>query len=126
MNERKSIAKCYLEYLHNGTIDRLLQLFSQEAIVDSPLYGIRKASDFYQELQADTLRSELELLGIFDEENRSDLAVYFRYRWTLKNGEVVSFDVVDIIRFDASQKIEKLKIIYDTALVRTFLAQIKN
>ena len=126
MGNRSSIAKNYLKFLQNGDIAQLLDLFSQDAIVDSPLYGIKKAADFYRDLQADTQNSELKLLGIFEEENRSDIALYFTYKWTLKTREIVSFDVVDVIEFNDSDKIKKLKIIYDTVLARTLVNQLKN
>ena len=42
-------------------------------------------------------------------------ALAFTYRWTLKGGEVRRFDCVDIFRFEAGL-IDKLTIIYDTAL----------
>ncbi len=126
MGNRSSIAKNYLKFLQNGDISQLLNLFSQDAIVDSPIYGLKKASDFYRELQADTKASKLELLGIFEEENRSDIALYFTYKWTLKTQEIVSFDVVDVIEFNDANKIKKLKIIYDTVLARTLVNQLKN
>jgi len=126
MGNRSSIAKNYLKFLQNGDISQLLNLFSQDAIVDSPLYGIKKATDFYRGLQADTQSSELKLIGIFEEENRSDIALYFTYKWTLKTREIVSFDVVDVIEFNDSDKIKKLKIIYDTVLARTLVNQLKN
>ncbi|MBT8236908.1 MAG: nuclear transport factor 2 family protein [Bacteroidia bacterium] len=126
MSNRRSIAKNYLKFLQNGDMDQLLQLFSQDAIVDSPLYGLKKASDFYRELQTDTQDSKLELLKIFEAEKSTNMALYFTYKWTLKNQEVVSFEVVDIIEFNDSDKIQKLKIIYDTVLARTLVKQLKN
>ena len=125
MSNRKKKEKKYLKFLQNGDMDQLLQLFSQDAIVDSPLYGLKKASDFYRELQADTQASELELLGIFEEEKSTNMALFFTYNWTLKNQEIVSFEVVDILEFNDSGKIAKLKIIYDTVLARKLVKQLK-
>ena len=126
MSKGRSIAKNYLKYLQDGDIDQLLKLFSQDAIVDSPLYGVKKATVFYRSLQADTQASELELLGVFEEEKSTNMALFFAYKWTLKNKETVSFDVVDIFEINDSGKIEKLKIIYDTVLARTLVKQLKN
>ena len=70
------------------------------------------------ELNNDTNNSELSVLGIFEEKDSNQLALYFSFKWTLKNNEVVVFDVVDIIKFDEQHKITQLKIIYDTVLAR--------
>ena len=85
MSKGRSIAKDYLKYLQDGDIDQLLKLFCQDAIVHSPIYGVNKASVFYRMLQADTLASELELLGLFEEEKSTNMALFFTYKWTLKN-----------------------------------------
>lgn len=121
---KKEIAKEYINHLENGNIEQVLALFNQDGIVDSPLYGIKKADEFYLELNSDTLNSELSLLGIFEESDTNNLALYFTYKWTLKNNEIVEFDVVDIIEFDNKNKISKLKIIYDTVVARKLVEQL--
>ncbi|MGB5417948.1 nuclear transport factor 2 family protein [Algibacter sp.] len=115
---KKEIAKDYLTHLENGNIEQVIALFNQNGMVDSPLYGVKKAEEFYLELNNDTTNSELHLKGIFEETESNKLALYFTYKWTLKNDQKVEFDVVDIIEFDALNKISKLKIIYDTVLAR--------
>lgn len=115
---KKEISKKYLEYLDSGKIEQVIGLFNENGIVDSPIYGIKKAKEFYCELNNDTSNSELNLLGIFEEKESNKLALYFTYKWTLKNKRKVEFDVVDIIEFDSLNKISKLKIIYDTILAR--------
>lgn len=117
MNKKK-IANSYLEYLESGNIEQVIDLFNENGIVDSPIYGINKADIFYRELNNDTSNSELNLLGIFEEKDSNKLALYFTYKWTLKNNKKVEFDVVDIIEFDSLNKISNLKIIYDTVLAR--------
>lgn len=124
--DKKEIANTYLEYLERGNIERLIALFAKNGIVDSPIYGIKKADEFYRELNDDTSNSELHLKGIFEQNESNDLAVYFTYKWTLKNNQKVEFDVVDIIEFDAENKIKKLKIIYDTVLARKLVASLNE
>lgn len=121
---KKEIAKEYITHLENGYIEQVIALFSQNGIVDSPLYGIKKANDFYLELNNDTANSELSLLGIFEENDSNNLALYFTYKWTLKNNQIVEFDVVDIIEFDSQNKISKLKIIYDSVIARKLVGQL--
>jgi len=121
---KKEIAKEYIKHLENGNIGQVLALFNQNGMVDSPLYGIKKADEFYLELNSDTANSELSLLGIFEESDSNNLALYFTYKWTLKNNQIVEFDVVDIIEFDNQNRISKLKIIYDTVLARKLVEQL--
>lgn len=115
---KSEIAKKYLEHLENGNIEKVIGLFSNNGIVESPIYGIKKADVFYRELNNDTSNSELFLKGIFEQNDSNNLALYFTYKWTLKNNEKVEFDVVDIIELDSENKITKLKIIYDTVISR--------
>lgn len=123
--DKKEIAKRYIAYLENGEVEKVISLFSDKGMVQSPLYGVKKASDFYNELANDTSNSELSVKGIFQEEDSSQLALYFTYNWALKNNEKVTFDVVDIIEFDAQNKIDKLIIIYDTVIARQLLSKVK-
>ncbi len=123
---KENIAKKYLEYLENGEIEQLIDLFSVAGIVDSPIYGIQKANTFYHTLSNDTSNSKLLLKGIFEQKDSNDLALYFTYHWTLKNNREVVFDVVDIIEFDKENKIKKLKIIYDTVVARNIVAELNK
>jgi hypothetical protein len=123
---KKEIANKYISFLEKGDIENVISLFNQKGIVDSPLYGIKKANEFYHELSSDTTNSELRLLGIFEENNSNSIALYFTYKWTLKNNEKVEFDVVDIIEFDENNEISKLKIIYDTVITRKLVGQLEN
>ena len=116
--DNKEIAKRYLDYLEKGNMQKVISLFSETGIVDSPIYGIKKADEFYGELNDDTSNSELTLIEIFEQSDSNNLALYFTYKWTLKNSQKVEFDVVDIIELDSNNKINKLKIIYDTVLAR--------
>lgn len=122
---KKDIAHKYLDYLEKGDIDKVIELFAPEGIVESPLYGIKKAAKFYQDLKDDTSSSKLHLKGIFEQSDSNNLALYFTYIWTLKNNQDVTFDVVDIIHLDSKNKIKKLKIIYDTFTTRKLVDTLK-
>lgn len=108
------IARLYIDLLEKGDISSVISLFSDSGKVYSPIYGEKAAVDFYNDLAADTTESKLKINGIFEEPNSNRIALYFNYEWTLKNGEIVNFDVVDIIVFDDEEKISELRIIYDT------------
>jgi len=112
------IAENYLRYLEKGATSNIIDLFAPDGYVDSPLYGMQKAADFYQALSADTISSTLKIHNIFEDHSTNSIALYFSYVWVLKNQEQAQFDVVDIIEFDRNNKIVKLKIIYDTVVSR--------
>jgi len=115
MIAKKEIATKYIDFLEKGTIKELLKLFSENGMVDSPVYGLMDAKQFYHALKNDTINSELNLKGIFQEYDSNKIALYFNYKWTLKNNSQIEFDVVDIIEFNDANQITMLKIIYDTA-----------
>ena len=121
---KQETALTYLDLLEQGKTNDLLQLFSAEAMVDSPVYGLMKPKEFFRVLDNDTANSELRLSGIFEENNSQRLALYFNYKWTLKNNKKVEFDVVDIMEFDALNKIVRLSIIYDTAKSRKLVSEL--
>jgi hypothetical protein len=126
MDAKKEIAINYLELLEKGNIKDLLKLFSENSIVDSPVYGIRNAPQFYNDLKNDTLKSVLELKGIFEEKDSNKIAVYFNFKWTLINNNQVDFDVVDVIEFNDLNQIIRLKIIYDTSKITGAIDALRN
>ncbi len=113
----EEICRQYLEALNEGNLEKILSLFDSDAVVVSPLYGEMPAAKFYKDLFADTSRSETRLLNIFNSvSGSSDMVLHFHYLWTLKNGKTVEFECVDVLEISSkSNKIKRLKIIYDTA-----------
>ncbi len=105
----------YLGALENSDYDKLMDLFSDEAVVNSPLYGEIKASDFYLDLFESTNKSEISLINIFTSITNNNVAAgHFFYEWILKDETQTSFECVDIFKFTKNNKIKELKIIYDT------------
>jgi hypothetical protein len=117
---KKDIAKKYISHLQKGKTEQIIALFHKDGMVDSPLYGLKSASEFFKDLSEDTISSELSIQGVFEDEESNSIALYFNYKWILTNKKAVNFDVVDIIEFDQQSKILKLKIIYDTVNSRKY------
>ncbi|WP_428742432.1 nuclear transport factor 2 family protein [Tenacibaculum sp.] len=126
MTNKTEIANKYLEFLENGNMEKVINLFDENGIVESPIYGIKKATLFYRELNNDTSNSKLQLKGIFEQNDSNNFAIFFTYKWTLKNNKVVEFDVVDIIELNSENKIKKLKIIYDTVITRKLVKELNE
>lgn len=117
MNHNETLKK-YLQFLEAGDYEKLISLFSKDAVVHSPLYGQVDAAQFYNDLFEDTSESKLTLLNIFTGEKENTAAVHFQFDWTLSDGTAALFEVVDVCKFLSDGKIEELKIIYDSAKTR--------
>lgn len=114
----KQQMQAYLDYLAKADYEKLMSLFSSDAKVISPLYGVQKASDFYQKLFEDTNESILVLQDSFINQEKKTASINFVYTWKMANGEETYFDCVDVFQFNDDYKIKQLKIIYDTAATR--------
>jgi ketosteroid isomerase-like protein len=116
--EKKDVVKAYLTGLENKNYKAIIELFSAEAVVYSPLYGKAKATHFYQDLFLDTQNSIITLKNIFlSIDNPNCVAAQFVYAWTMKDGSLNQFECVDIFEFN-DKKINSLTIIYDTYQTR--------
>lgn len=108
----------YLQGLAEADIQAILSLFSAEAIVKSPLYGELPATVFYPKLFADTHESVVELKDILTNESALSVCIFFTYSWTMANGRLVVFEVIDYLKLNEQGQIEFLQIIYDTEQAR--------
>ncbi|RIA09509.1 hypothetical protein OE09_1347 [Flavobacteriaceae bacterium MAR_2010_72] len=122
----QDLGKAYLSYLELNETQKIIDLFTEDGIVNSPIYGIMPASEFFNTLSTDTSNSKLKLLGIFVDPNATRIVLYFNYEWTLANQDKVKFDVVDVMTFDAENKIVSLHIIYDTVKSKGAVDKLKQ
>jgi hypothetical protein len=119
--------KNYLKGLEKGNYDNIIKLFTDKAVVYSPLYGKMSAKKFYKDLFSVTNKSKITLLNILKSVNNKDIgAGHFRYDWVLKDKTPTSFECVDIFKFDNTHKrIKELTIIYDTSKARPKWEKVK-
>lgn len=110
----------YLASLEAADPDRVVALFAEDGIVESPLYGTLPAAEFYPLLFADTASSQLSLRATMtgSVEGRTVVSFWFDFDWTLSNGEPAPFTVVDVAELDQHGLIERLHIVYDTSPIR--------
>ena len=127
----RQLCEEYLAALNAGSIESVLALFEPDAVVDSPLYGTMPVAPFYVDLFGDTNRSQTRLLHVFnaapDASGACAVALHFHYRWTLKNGREVEFECVDVFELNADlSRFSRLKIIYDTAPIRSAFEEVHS
>jgi len=120
---KEEVAQKYLSFLEKGEMHNVIDLFVDEGIVESPLYGTLPATEFYNSLAEDTTSSQLHFDGLFFEKNTNRASLLFDYTWTLKNNKTVEFKVVDVLEFTSENKIKKLSIIYDTVIARSLIGK---
>lgn len=116
--EPEEVVKAYFDALNSGSYERITKLFSKFAIVDSPLYGKMQASEWAKDLLADTAKSNVTIIDIFESKKFGSIAARYNYQWILKNSHFASFEGVDLFQVSPEGKIDKLTIVYDTAKVR--------
>ena len=117
----EQIANTYLGALERTELDTILSLFTPEGIVHSPLYGPRRALDFYTALFKDTGRARIGLKGVADGrqvDGRPLITIWFQFDWTLPSGLPAHFECVDVLELDRTGHVEALHIIYDTVSPR--------
>lgn len=124
----ETIIQSYFHNLEQRDYQKLIALFAEEAVVVSPLYGNKRATDFYKELFLDTSKSKITMKNIFTRSQQSNIAAaHFLYEWTMKDNKVTSFECIDIFEFvmNDNEKIKKLTIVYDTFQIRSRFDEMK-
>ncbi len=117
----EQIAKTYLGALERSDLQTILDLYTKDGIVHSPLYGPRRAADFYTALFKDTGRAKIGLKGVTEGkqvDGRPLITIWFQFKWTLPSGQPAHFECVDVLEVDNTGHIAALHIIYDTVSAR--------
>lgn len=120
MNADELVAT-YLQALSTTDADLAVSLFTEDALVHSPLYGPTAPSVFYPELFADTSDARLTLKATMqghDQQGATMISFVFHFDWRLPSGAAAPFDVVDVARLAPDGRIEELHLVYDTVDVR--------
>ena len=124
----EKLCREYLQALNEGNLNNVLNLFTSDGVVISPLYGEMPAKQFYSNLFKDTNQSDTKLRNVFTSSmDETSVALHFQYKWTLKSGKIVEFECVDVFEITKDKPhFKKLKIIYDTAPIREDFNKNKN
>ena len=120
------LAEAYLGALGRADLATMLTLFSDGALVHSPLYGQVPAREFFPALFSDTAESRLTLRGVTQGEDAAGtplVSIWFHFDWRLPSGRRAPFDVVDVLELSPDGRIGSLRIVYDTADIRPVFEQ---
>jgi hypothetical protein len=120
------LAGAYLGALGHADLTAILSLFSEDAVVHSPLYGPVPAAEFFPALFRDTAESRLTLRGVMQgtaADGAPLVSIWFHFDWQLPSGQRAPFDVVDVLELDPGGRIAALRIVYDTADIRPIFEQ---
>ena len=122
----QELAEAYLGALAAADVAAMRCLFSDGALVHSPLYGLTLARDFFPRLFGDTAESRLTLRGVTQGVTAggvSLVSIWFHFDWRLPSGRQAPFDVVDVLELAPDDRIAALRIVYDTAGIRPIAGQ---
>jgi hypothetical protein len=111
----------YLHALSTANAELAVSLFTDDAVVHSPLYGPQPARDFYPALFADTSQANLTLKSVMtgtDLSGAKTVSFWFHFDWRLPSGVAAPFDAVDVATLGPDERIQSLHIVYDTVEVR--------
>jgi hypothetical protein len=95
-------------------------LFSADGRVISPFLGEMAAEPFFDRLAGASETNVITPIDIFLSDGGSPRAVaYFQYDWTVTDGTVITFKVMDYFEFEPeSNLVTSLDLIYDTHPIR--------
>lgn len=115
----------YRKAVKERNLSAVLSMFVPDAVIVSPLNGTCDARTFHEWLFSNIKTSTIELNNVFQALNGDiSIAVQARYKWVLNNDKLLEFGGVSILEFTPDRKkIKKISYYYDTALVRTSLAE---
>ncbi len=95
-------------------------MFAPGGKVKSPFLGEMEASAFFDRLGEASSLNVITPIDIFlSDSNQHHATAYFKYDWTVRDGTLITFKVMDLFTFDpGSDKVRYLDLIYDTHPIR--------
>jgi hypothetical protein len=114
------VLRTYMDALGRSDYDTVISLFTAGGLVKSPFLGEMRAGPFFDRLAGASARNVITPIDIFmSDSGRNHATAYFRYDWTVRDGTLITFKVMDLFTFQRdSDKVTYLDIIYDTHPIR--------
>lgn len=120
MHPYTPILRTYMDALGRSDYATIKAQFSPGGKVRSPFLGQMDAGEFFDRLADASTKNVITPIDIFISASDSRHATaYFQYDWTVKDGTLISFKVMDLFTFArGSSRFEHLDLIYDTHPIR--------
>jgi hypothetical protein len=120
MHPHTRVLQTYMEALGHGDYAAITDLFAPDGRVISPFLGEMAAGPFFDRLAAASETNVITPIDIFLSDSGGAHAVaYFQYDWTVRDGTVITFKVMDYFEFaPGSDLVMSLDLIYDTHPIR--------
>ncbi|MEO7338031.1 MAG: nuclear transport factor 2 family protein [Caldimonas sp.] len=120
MNDYVGILQTYMAALGRGDYATVKSLFAPHGKVLSPFLGEMLAGPFFDRLAGASSRNVITPIDIFlSHAGKNQATAYFQYDWTVRDGTLITFKVMDMFTFDpVSSQITHLDLIYDTHPIR--------
>ncbi|MDQ0574133.1 nuclear transport factor 2 family protein [Agromyces albus] len=121
MQSYANVLHTYMEALGRSDYATIVGLFAPEGTVRSPFLGEMPAEPFFDRLGQASETNVITPIDVFLSEGDMRRAVaYFQYDWTVRDGSLITFKVMDLFSFapDGGDKVTYLDLIYDTHPIR--------
>ena len=120
MHPHVRVLQTYMDALGRSDYGTIKSLFAPGGRVKSPFLGELLADAFFDRLAEASSKNVITPTDIFLSGSASNHAVaYFRYDWTVRDGTLITFNVMDLFTFEpSSDKVIYLDLIYDTHPIR--------
>ena len=120
MHSYANVLRIYMDALGRSDYATIAGLFAPEGTVRSPFLGERPAEPFFERLGQASEKNVIPPIDVFLSSGDTTRAVaYFQYDWTVRDGSLITFKVMDLFTFDSeSDRVTYLDLIYDTHPIR--------
>ena len=120
MHPYVSVLQTYMAALGQSDYATVTSLFAPGGKVLSPFLGEMPAIPFFDRLDGASSKNVITPIDIFlSTTDKNHATAYFQYDWTVRDGTLITFKVMDLFTFEPEgNKVTYLNIIYDTHPIR--------
>ena len=120
MHPYARVLRAYMDALDRSDYNSVKDLFAPDAHVRSPFLGEMPVGPFFDRLEQASATNVITPIDIFlSDTGSNNAAAYFQYDWTVRDGTVITFRVMDLFTFQPDgDRVTYLDLIYDTHPIR--------
>lgn len=115
------VMRRYMKALDAADYPAIVALFAPGGRVVSPFLGEMEAGPFFERLGGASQKNVITPIDVFVSADGTPRATaFFRYDWTVNDGTLISFEVMDLFEFaPGTAQVKRLSLIYDTHPIRS-------